>query len=435
MVNKSYTYDSSKIETKEKCPSCGKTWTSRLRAQASHFACSGCGYLFKISNKKKIKDAKFKELLIYPVLELGQKGIFDEIEYVVVGIVLLKDARESYYWYEYTLFHPLAGYKTLSHAEGHWNLFEKIFNYPKVRNSDPVKTVNHEGKWYDIFTRYSSLVMWAEGEFTYDITETPRPVITEWIQPPYILVREFGTSSIAWFKGRYMEPKEIKEAFDLSKELPPKRKVASNQPFSFGFNYDHFVHFSIAYLFAVIISIFLLSLVNGGQKKVFSKSYYPEYDSSSTLYKPFISESFQIEPGIFNTNGLDVELASGVDNNWFEAQITLINDDTDEEYELELGVEYYHGVTGGESWSEGSGVNSKFISEISPGKYHMVIIPFPNSSLPLNSFEVSAILNPVIWSNFWWIIFISLLLPGGIMIYQNSFEQDRWMNSEFSTYD
>jgi hypothetical protein len=435
MVNTSITYDRSKTQIIEKCPSCKKEWTSRLRGQACYYACAGCNKLFEISSGRKVVNSDFKQLLIFPVLEIGNVGTFEGFDYEVVGIVLLKERKANYYWYEYTLFHPLGGYRILSHSEGHWNFFERTLEYPKITSSLAVKKVKFKENWYDVYTRYASLVVWAEGEFTYEITEEPRPIITEWICPPYALVRELGVSNITWFSGVYKEPYEVKKAFDLSKQLPPKKKVASNQPFSFGFDLLHFVSFSVVYVALLIISILLLSSLARTEEKVFKQSFYPEYDSTSTLFKPFITESFQIEPGLLNSTGLDLELSCGVDNSWFEAQVTLINDDTEEEYNIELGVEYYHGYTDGENWTEGSNQSSKFVSEMSPGKYHMVIIPYPDTSFPLNSFTIAAIRNPIIWSNFWWMLAVSLVFPIILYFYQNSFETNRWMNSEYSPYD
>ena len=435
MAETIFTYDRSKTQTKQTCPSCKKEWTSRLRGQASYFACAGCNKLFEIASGTNVVNTEFKPHYLTRSLEIGNVGTFDGYEFEVVGIVFLKERKASFYWYEYTLFHPVSGYRILSHSDGHWTLFERTLEYPKITNSQAVKKVNFQNKWYDVFTRYATEVVWAEGEFTYEITEEPRPIITEWIQPPFSLTREFGVNSMTWFIGVYKEPSEIKKAFDILKALPPKRKVASNQLFSFGFDVASFAGFSAFYVALLLVSILLLSCLTRTEEQLFTKTYYPEYDSSSTLYKPLISESFQIEPGLYSTTGLDLELSCGVDNSWFEAQVTLINEDTDEEYNVELGVEYYHGYTGGENWSEGSTTNSKFVSEISPGKYHMVIIPYPDTSFPLRSFAITAIRNPIIWSNFWWMLLVSLIFPIILYYYQQSFETDRWMNSIYSPYD
>ena len=46
-------------------------------------------------------------------------------------------------------------------------------------------------------------------------------------------------------------------------------------------------------------------------------------------------------------------------NSWLETDLTLTNVETGEAVGVQNGLEYYFGVEGGESWSEGSKSNSE----------------------------------------------------------------------------
>jgi hypothetical protein len=86
--------------------------------------------------------------------------------------------------------------------------------------------------------------------------------------------------------------------------------------------------------------------------------------------KELVSKSFAVSGGFAP---LDVEVFSGVDNSWANIQLSLVNEKTNEIVYTSKDIEEYHGVEGGESWSEGKSTEQFNLCGISPGTYHFLI--------------------------------------------------------------
>jgi hypothetical protein len=133
------------------------------------------------------------------------------------------------------------------------------------------------------------------------------------------------------------------------------------------------------------------------------------------------------------TKNAEIGLYSPVSNNWFEAEITLVNEQTGAEQDLNMGVEYYQGYEDGESWSEGSGRSEEVLSAVPGGNYHLVIVPIKPTETA--HFEVWVNRDVPTWSNFWIALGLICLLPAYHYYRKNSFEKQRWLNSDYSPYD
>jgi hypothetical protein len=122
-----------------------------------------------------------------------------------------------------------------------------------------------------------------------------------------------------------------------------------------------------------------------------------------------------------------------VENSWLEAEITLVNEQTGAEQDLNLGVEYYYGYEDGESWSEGSRKSEEMLSAVPEGRYHLVIVPMKPTETA--NFEVWVKRDIPTWSNFWIALGLIFLIPTYQQYRKDSFEKQRWMNSDYSPYN
>ena len=76
-------------------------------------------------------------------------------------------------------------------------------------------------------------------------------------------------------------------------------------------------------------------------------------------------------------------------NFWLEIDGDLVNEESGVVQEFSLPVEYYEGVTDGESWSEGSRESTAFLSALPAGQYTLRIAGHHEpQQMPL-SFEIS----------------------------------------------
>ena len=68
---------------------------------------------------------------------------------------------------------------------------------------------------------------------------------------------------------------------------------------------------------------------------------------------------------------VELTFRADVDNSWFYISGEMVNDETGDTYYFERTCEYYHGVDGGESWSEGSSTQNILLSGVPGGKYYI----------------------------------------------------------------
>ncbi|MBO9702400.1 MAG: DUF4178 domain-containing protein [Sporocytophaga sp.] len=407
------------------CPKCGSDLRLTGFLLTKNIACGKCHSLFAYANGnlKVIKIFK-KEKKKHNHIPIGTKGTIDGRKFEVVGFANYREANTPYAWDEYTLFNPIHGFTFLSVYEGHWNYFEQTILRPRPQGGD----VNLNGDSYRIFNRYKQKTDYALGEFPWDISENPS-TITEYINPPHILAHDKDTNEETWFLGRYITPKEIKEAFNLQSHFPEQTGIGSTQLHSSAASLSKVKQITLYVVLSMLVLQIILS-ISARDKIVFKD----QFNIPGNQAGGIVSPPFELENTLFGKSNLQVELIAPVHNSWMEADITLINDKTGEEFHFEQGVEYYSGYEGGEAWSEGQNYTDNTLSSIPAGKYHLNIFPATPPDGGPGYFQLKLTQDVSMLSNFFITLLIALIFPIALWISISSFEAQRWMNSDFSPY-
>jgi hypothetical protein len=414
------------------CPSCATGLRLTAHAQTLYLGCSKCGSIIEdpLLHPKVVHHYKNKEKQ-FPVIHLGTKGTLKGIIYEMVGFATYREHQTIYTWNEYILFNPVHGYATLSEFSGHWNYVVPTFDFPRERNP-ALRQFYFEDDEYRIFQRYKAQVDYAVGEFHWNLIDKELPVVSEFISPPHIIIKEAYADEVLWYKGGYIKPEEIKEAFDVKSRFPEKYGVGSTQVSSMSLTFP--IVKRVTFIFALLLFLFqiLMSMSCKEEEVLVQNCVFPDSSALSAL----VTEPFLLKGSLLNSADLEFNLTSPVDNDWFEASVTLINDDTGEEYNFEQGVEFYHGYDGG-YWSEGSQTDSKIISSIPDGRYHLNIFPYradnyQTPSLRVRGYTMQVKRDVPIWSNFFWVLgFVGVVyLFQFLSVY--FMEAGRWANSEYS---
>jgi hypothetical protein len=410
------------------CPGCSYIIPVVAHAQTVFLGCQQCGR--KISYSKDSAKAVSQPLAkkLKSVIPLGTKGKLKEILWQVIAFAQYREHQRIYTWKEYTLFNPIHGYAILSEYDGHWNYIRPTDHYSRPKST--TKTIEVEGKSYSAYHQYKSQFIAGIGEFNWDITEVNLPAVTEFIAPPYALVKEINRDSLCWYLAEYIEPKIIASVFNIKESLPPRQGKGSIQVSAATSIHSILKKVSLAFLALMLLLQILFSL-SARNAPVFSEY----YDLTDTTAKaPFVTSSFTLGNSFSGAANLDFFIKADVSNNWFEAATTLINDDTGEEYYFEAGVEEYHGYDEG-AWSEGSNNDDKILSNIPDGRYHLNITPNAGPSygnaLPVKNFSIKVIRDVPSWKNYFFITCMILLILVINWIRMTIFESGRWMNSEF----
>lgn len=402
---------------------CNQVIPIYTQLQAKRCGCGSCGKYYRIERGElKLVHGK-RGTETQPHIAIGSKGVVEDDNYIVTGYVVKKDQAYNYSWREYTLYNPTFGYIYLSEYNGHWMLLKPTNFISPVGVHDMEKTYN--GETYKLYSKYRTKTVNAIGEFVNSPYEDENKC-HEFINPPQILVHEFKKEETMWLHGEYLEPKEVQAIFGLA-DMPARSGVGVIQPVPMGMPFKDVLRLSAV----AAIALFILQALFYSMAE--DKVVYQYAGSLGDFERgKIVSPSFDLTQASKN---VEVIVTGDVNNNWFEADLTLINEKTDEDLDLEMGVEYYQGYTDGESWSEGSRKAAKIIDAVPAGRYHLLITPVKDALYSYIHYTIEIRRDVPIWGNFLFGIFLLALLPIIQYFRERSFETSRWMDSNYSPYD
>lgn len=405
-----------------KCIKCGTvTEAAGVTIELTQFGCPDCYSLIAYDDKpegKFIKD--FNIPTTKPVLNVGQKGVLNGIEYTVTGVVVKKVGR-IYYWREYILTAQENEQLYLSETDGHWILLRKVDD--KYDVSGYPETYNYNDRWMNLYDYDDPTTVMAAGFFDFDVTPKSQRMI-EYIDPPYIYsVEETGKDQAVYF-GEHINKSIVKKAFGI-KFMPYTSGVGIVQPFAINIRKMAITFCCVA----VLILVSHLIIYSGRQSTTVVKEALSFSESGG---KDFVTKPFTLEGG---SAPLTISVHSDVNNSWASVQVALINEKTSDEVYANKDIEYYHGYESGEHWSEGDTNENFNICGVSAGTYHLVITPQKAPEDSNNNFiSVEAEWNkPSVWNM---VIPIIIMLVVTVVCYYLGvyFEQRRWADSSYSPY-
>ncbi len=336
------------------CPVCKTENTHHLTFYVMDYVCKSCNSLIKTAtNTSRGKVNKPTENV---VLDIGMKGVLNGTEYTVVAIVVKKYGATTY-WREYYLKDKLLNNVFLSESEGHW-----VLMFPKEL---PLKEFKYycefEEKNYRWYETTPNSVHSAAGFFE-DRFEMKLSTYKEFVNGTEMVSWEETGDKKQFFWGKHIPKSEIKRAFKPS-FMPNYYGIGIVQPFYY--NVKQMVN--ILGVTAILISLLQLYVyISRTNKTVFEE----KINFSEVKNKELVSKSFDLSGG---SAPMKVNIFSEVDNSWANTEISLVNETTNEITYTSQDLEFYHGYTDGESWSEGSKSKEINFCGVAPGKYHFLI--------------------------------------------------------------
>lgn len=420
------------------CPHCGSVITLYDPAGSEFCVCGFCQTYFQFVNEVPKIIKTLSPPVLKPTIPLGAEGILQGISFKVIGYVE-KDEGDNNYpgWREYILYNYETGYAILSEYNGYWNL---IFDKAYLPNLENVAYGNgyvvYDGFEYKLFHKYTPKLRSCLGEFDWDVV-SERVKTSEFIAPPYIIARETGIGTkrkeINHYLGEYLEGEVIAKAFKLDVDiLPAKIDIISNQPSTAYSNWKWSLHTTL-YLILALLLIELFVVWTKPEQVLVDSVYNLTYDPDKGIneFKPFVTSPFKVED---ESSPLEIEISSGVNNNWLETTIVLVNEATNQTWEVTKGIEYYEGIEDGEKWTEGETSAAVLLSEIPKGKYHLNI--YPASGDPMrNVLLVKVVSNVTLWRNLLVCILVLSLFPVYTYLRMRNFEKKRWSSSDYSPFE
>jgi hypothetical protein len=419
------------------CPSCSASVTLRNSQGSVTVVCASCGSIIDVTNENlniiaKVKQKTKRE----PLIPLGERGKLHGVLWEVIGFMERRDANSPFYWEEYLLFNPYHGYRWLTQSNGHWNYVVMSKQKPKIAGSGGTYSINYMGKHYQLFFKGQAEVVYVIGEFYWRVKVGDRVSVKDFICPPEILSQEKDDGEEVWSIGEYTEPEQIRKAFKVTRNFPPKVGIAPNQPSEMsGQMLPMFYTWCVFALLLLCIQIF--HIVTSKNEIAFQHTYtYSQQDKQHFI----VSEPFQLTGG---TGNVKIDLDAMVDNAWLSVDGDLVDEKTGKTYPFDQTVEYYHGYTDGESWSEGGHSKERLLSSIPDGTYHLNMeLSAPGNwdgsayTKPFNEmpFIVTVYRKVTTLANFFWIFLFISIFPVIAFFKASSFELGRWADSDYSPY-
>jgi hypothetical protein len=151
---------------------------------------------------------------------------------------------------------------------------------------------------------------------------------------------------------------EVEKAFGVS-GLPKPWSVAPNQPFTGQFYYTWG---ALPLILLIVLAVFMIPL-SGMTATALSQQIVLPPMANATAPQTMFSQPFEVKA---NRN-LRITAAAPVTNSFADLDVDLVNEQSQEVESVSVPIEYYQGVDGGESWTEGGQSQDATLSSLPAG--------------------------------------------------------------------
>lgn len=412
------------------CTQCHKEVIVKQYPYSQSCTCAHCKATYALQTEGYYKFIYTRDREdIASSIELGCSGKIRGIEYEVIGFAL-KEECNIYHsrWREYTLYNKSEGFAFLSEFDGHWIYVRERGDMPVVEPSR-VDSFEYDGEPFQLFNSYTYNTLETLGEFPYNICDVRETVCREFISPPEMwIVERSSDEGMIWFSGESVPAVELAREFQFPGGLPVQKGVGAIQPKGFIATQKLLAVTGVAVLIFILVHLF--TSTSRYDRVLLDQDYF--YSADSTRSISMVTRAFTLDRWRSN---LKFNISAPVDNSWFELDANLVNVATGTHYELDKGIEYYHGYEDGESWSEGDNHEVAYLGQIPSGNYFLQLqgVRDTTANRP-HSYHVTVTYDTDNTSNLYICIGILLLWPIIQYIRIQNTEKKRWDNSPFSPY-
>ncbi len=410
------------------CPNCGGSLDLKAPDETLRVICPYCDAVLDANKGVLTKLKSLNVPKVVPALPLGSEGKVAGRQYTVIGFMQrsVTDWGVRYYWDEYLLHEPHTGFRWLTVTNGHWSFVEPI-EVGKVEADAPTDRsarAHYDGTTYKVFSHAVATVEYVSGEFYWKVEPGDQAELADYIAPPYVLSMERTDTELAWSRGVYLPRAELEQAFEVSFPETVGSAVGLNQP------YAH-QSFSRLWKYVMLAAIAVILIVRFTRIDRVAHEQTLEFAATDPVRRK-ARVQFSDPFGLRSGQNIMLRAAAPVDNSWVFLSVDIVNAETGLVHEVSMPIEYYHGVSGGESWSEGGRYATRWISALPTGTYMLrVAAEWKNYRRPMSVNVV--VRQGTLRARHWLkLIFGLLVIPFVMWLRKRSFETRRWADSTFS---
>lgn len=359
-----------------KCLSCGGPIELHGFGATREVSCPYCGSVLTPDQSGALSvAAAAQRARRSSILPLHARGKLDGVTWEVIGIAWFACVVDGveYPWQEFLLYNPYRGYRYLiySMSDHHWSLGEALDGVPRAKDGAFThRRVEWKGDRYRHFQTVVAHVTYVEGEYPWRVRAGDAVRAHEFVRPPEsISVEEAqgedGAGEINYTSLKYIDGRDVWKAFGQTGTPPRPSAIGSIQPNPHRRDSPVVWKSMLALLVLwAIASIAYLS--TRGNTVVFEQSGLPleplstEVEIGTPGKKGSIALTFSAEP---------------LDNSWAYADVMLISREREEAIGFGIEADFYHGVSGGESWKEGTPRRTVVVGGVEGGPYLLQVNP------------------------------------------------------------
>lgn len=347
------------------CKGCGAPINLFGGHKIESVICSSCGSCLDCYEDYKV-IAKYKNLKRPRLpLKMGMSGKIKNIEFIVTGIVMNEEIDEDgrYVSVEYQLYSPTHGYAWLVRDDNfNYSFMREVKDLPNIIVGVPEKNgVKFKVKDMQFTVKESGNenIFYVEGELTWVAKLHDSSKYTTAICSPYIYEITKSHNELEFSFGEFISAEEVYKTFNIpGTPIKSKGKHLAAPPTPV-----NKARSSIK-IFAIISFLIMLAiLIFGGGKRIFN-----EKIATSQCKEGVVKEFYIQKPGSL----MKFKLHCPLSNAWTYFEVTVSKDGHDY-FTIGKEISYYHGYSGGESWSEGSKSTSAYFRLPEQGMYELHI--------------------------------------------------------------
>jgi ribosomal protein S27E len=411
------------------CPNCGAATAVRTFGHAVNVVCQSCGSILDAANPGVTILQKFTEAVREePLIPLGTRGKLLGIDCEVVGFQVRQITVDgvAYRWREYLLFNPYREFRYLTEYAGHWNVVSTLNALPDggptPDGSEPRSYGEQEFRHFQTAVAKTVFVL---GEFPWQIRVGDTVTAVDYVAPPSMLSAEVDADKeVTWSLGQYVSGRDVWASLSLPGTPPPPVGIFANQPSPFRGRSGSMWR-NAALLAALATMLWIGHLVSARSKQAFVQNF---------VFDPRPAQDASLVTPVFELDGrataVEIETTANLDNQWMFVGYALVNDDTGQAFEFARDLSYYHGYEDGESWTEGSPIDTVTLPTIPAGRYFLRIEPEGDRTAPPVQYRVRVLRD--VSTSLWYIIALVLIaVPPILASWRASmFEYRRWQESD-----
>jgi hypothetical protein len=366
------------------CVQCGGALELRAPDRALRVTCGYCGALLDVDqgNLSYLRTLDREAQLMRPDIPLGSTVDLEDPPLTAIGCLRRSVHIDgiAYPFSEYLLYHPAHGYRWLVDSDNHWSYVTPLAAGDVSAASTGAR---HGGRRYRHFQTATARVDRVFGEFYWKVEPGETAQMTDYVSPPFMLSAEQAASEINWSRGVWMKADEVSRhvrppgAEPGSLALPPAASVAPHQPFR------HRGALPVAAILLALLIAAAIGIAARSPGRAIPLTFDPPLDATAAPTAPDLSSPlgptaegtpasrvhFSSPFELAGGHNVSLDFSTSLDNSWLYVAVDLVEEETGLTESFDVQLEWYHGVEGGESWTEGDREKNVTLGAVAAGRY------------------------------------------------------------------